>query len=168
MKTTTSKLLFISSIILALLLFRECSSKDCSAFEEPKGLISDATANSLEEGYKLKENIKNEIILGAGGTVIQDNREVWFELEEIENYIKYVKNSSDSLGYENLGLRVYFGAKEVDGVIKNTAFFVPTYSGNLDGEDEDPTDDDLTANPRAPGINSLNMGDPGMTEFVFP
>lgn len=166
MKNLTSKSLLLIILILAFFLFKGCdNNQNCNCdYDIPQGLISDNTANAYEEAYKLKEMQKNEIIAGAGYPTINDNREVWFKLDEIENYIKYVKENADSLGLENLGLRVYFGAKEdTNGIIKNTAFFVPTHD-----ETTRSPQDSISARINTPGIKKLNMGDPGVTEFETP
>ena len=165
MKNVTLKSLVILILILLFLAFKGCNPKQNSNnYQIPQGLITDSIANIYEEAYKQKELEKNEIILGADHTPIDDYREVWFELEEVENYIKYVKHNADSLGLENLGLRVYFGAKEDgNGTIKNTAFFVPTHD-----ETTRSPQDSTSARTNTPIIKKLNMGDPGMTEFETP
>ena len=162
MKNLTTKSLLLIILILLFFVFKGCNpNQNCNDYEIPQGLITDSIADIYEEAYKLKESQKNEIILGAGYTPIDDYREVWFKLDEVENYIKYVKQNADSLGLENLGLRVYFGAKEdSNGVIKNTAFFVPTHD-----ETTRSPQDSTSARTNTPTIKKLNMGDPGMTEF---
>ena len=155
MNNLATKSLLIICIALAFLLFRECeSNKECREFEEPEGLITDAEANQLEDNYTAK--------VEAGNISLNDTREVYFDFDELEDYVKYVKHQSDSLGYTNLGMRVYFGSKQANGTMETTVFFVPTNSETTRAQDAP------NERVRSRDIKQLNMGDPGMTDFVYP
>ncbi|AUC83146.1 hypothetical protein [Lacinutrix sp. Bg11-31] len=181
MKNLASKSLFIICIALAVLLFKECEANknsDCN-YEDPTGLITQVEAELKEETFKKKEMLKNNVLLqvlnndldnqdaimqleirkqqlaAANIPVGGENREVWFDLENLENYINYVKTKSTELGYENLGLRVYFAAKE-DGNVKTTVFFAPTYREGVRGAEDD---------QNTVGIDRLNFGNSGMPAF---
>ncbi len=167
MKNLASKSLFIICLVLALLLFKECQSgKDCSqVYQEPIGLITDTIANQYEEAFKLKESIKNEIIASTNNPVVEDYREVWFDLDELDNYIKYVRKNADTLGLEDLGMRMYFGAKQdASGIVKNTVFFTPTHSEVTRAPQDNPN----ASRTNTGDVKSLNMGDPGKVEFQYP
>ncbi|WP_397363896.1 hypothetical protein [Olleya sp. R77988] len=165
MKNLTSKTLLIIVLILSFFLFKECSkNEDCNQeYQEPSGLISPEQANILEETYKSNQfAILNEY-LNHNGDVAEDNREVWFELNEIKNYIHYVEEKSKNIeGIDDsgtLGLRIYFGAKKMalkrdkrDNIIRSTLFFVPTFR---EGERA------VESNKNITGISPLNMGSSG-------
>ena len=182
MKNLASKSLLVICIALAVLLFKECEANknnNCS-YEEPTGLITQVEAELKEETFKNKEMLKNNVLLqvlnndldnqdaimqleirkqqlaAANIPVGSENREVWFDLENLENYINYVKTESTELGYENLGIRVYFAAKE-DGNVKTTVFFTPTYREGTRAAVQD--------NSNTPGIDRLNYGSSGMPAF---
>lgn len=164
MKNLTSTTLLIIVLILSFLLFKECNNKDCNMdYKEPSGLITPEKANILEETYKSNQfTILNEY-LNVNGDAAEDNREVWFELDEIKNYIHYVEEKSKNIeGIDDsgtLGLRIYFGAKKMalkrdvrDNIIRSTLFFVPTYR---EGERSTESNKNIT------GINPLNYGSSG-------
>ena len=165
MKNLASKSLLIICVALAVLLFKECeANKNCNQeFEEPNGLITPEKANELEETYKANQfTILNEY-LNVNGDVAEDNREVWFELDEIKNYINYVEENAKNIESIDesgtLGLRIYFGAKQMalkrdkrDNIIRSTLFFVPTYREGLRAAE---------SNKNINGINPLNYGSSG-------
>ncbi|WP_452222750.1 hypothetical protein [Lacinutrix chionoecetis] len=177
MKNIATKSLLIIAIALAILLFQECETNntcDCN-YEDPIGTLTQPEADVKEETFKDKELVKNNVLLHVlnndldnPDVIIQlenlkqqlaasnipvgaENREVWFDLENLENYINYVKTESLELGYENLGLRVYFAAKETDS-ISTTVFFTPTYKEGTRGAED---------NKNTPGLKRLNYGNSG-------
>lgn len=95
----------------------------------PKGLIDTEAARAMELLYVENQyaviNKNNE----SHGDMEPDSRETIFDLDEIENYAAYVRQKSEEMGLKNLGIRVYQGAKEADGKIFTTVFFVPTSEG---------------------------------------
>jgi hypothetical protein len=165
MKNLTSKVLAILCIALSVFLFKQCeANKNCSQeFKDPNGLITPEQANTLEETYKANQfAILNEY-LNVNGDVAEDNREVWFELDEIKNYIHYVEEKSKTIETIDesgtLGLRIYFGAKQMslkrdkrDNIIRSTLFFVPTYREGLRAAE---------SNKNITGIKPLNYGNSG-------
>ncbi len=56
----------------------------------------------------------------------QDCREVLFSLEELQEYLNYVKDESDRQGITSPGIRVYFGAYDNSNSNKATVFLAPT------------------------------------------
>lgn len=104
---------------------------DCSM---PDGIITRQQADEMEELYKANQYqyINNEI------APYMDNREVVFSLKELKSYIRYVESLVPAEEVEDLGLRVYLGAKNVDegGVMvpKTTVFFSPTTTGDLEDD----------------------------------
>ncbi|RAJ18092.1 hypothetical protein [Olleya aquimaris] len=160
MKNVTLTTLFIIVLILSFLLFKECEkSADCN-FDPPTDLITNAEANTYEEAYKTKYENLPEIIAANNGVMPEDVRDVWFDLKVMQDYLNYVKEESEIQGKENPGIRVYFGAKEIDGQLKNTVFFSPTYREAE--RDPEPSD-----NKNNYDIQSYNYGNAGMppTEY---
>ena len=158
MKNLTTKSLLIIVLVLSFLLFQECNNKAC-AFGDPTDLITNAEADALEENYKNKYQNLPEIIASNNGVMPQDVRDIWFDLETLQNYLNFVKEESDNLEYENPGIRVYFGAKKTDGKLKNTVFFTPTNRETTrQGDDE---------NNNSYKIKSLNYGNAGMPPKEF-
>lgn len=39
----------------------------------------------------------------------EDSNAVWFSVEELENYIEYIKSKGEKTGYDVNGIRIYFG-----------------------------------------------------------
>lgn len=130
---------------------------------EPNGLISVAEADVLEEHYKdVFYGLFNEGNMpynGYDGAV----RYIWFDLDEIKKYIVYIEQNAQENGYDNLGLRVYLGAKDQlgqDGEVypRQTVFFVPTTnpSGGSDVAD----------NLNIVNAKRLNLGGAGIPDSV--
>src|SRR5690606_14508146 len=72
--------------------------------KKPKKCISVKEARKLEKNYveTIEKTLKKE--LGC-----EECREFWWSLEEIEEYIDYVKSEAKEKGYKNQGLRFYLG-----------------------------------------------------------
>lgn len=105
-----------------------CIDGDDDITEMPTGLITPQTADEMEELYVSNQYaVLNKALIAAGDNQ-PDSRETWFSIEEMERYIAYVKRASDSLGYKNLGIRIYqAGKKERNGKIYTTVFLTPTH-----------------------------------------
>lgn len=72
--------------------------------KKPKGCITVEEARELQKNYVDKIEKTLEKSLGC-----QECREFWWSIEEMEEYIKYVKKKARKKGYKNLGLRFYLG-----------------------------------------------------------
>ena len=72
--------------------------------KKPKKCISVKEAKMLEKNYV--DTIEKALEKSQG---CQECREFWWSLEELEDYIKYVKKKAKKKGYKNLGLRFYLG-----------------------------------------------------------
>ena len=60
----------------------------------------------------------------------EDTREFWWSVEELEEYLKYVKKQSRKQGIDNPGIRIYFGAYQLSKCKSKkgyaTLFLAPT------------------------------------------
>ncbi len=141
--------------------------KDCS---EPSGAISEAKATTMQTDYTANQHLfinagLSENYPGSG----EDNREIWFSIEEIEQYICFAKKESIIKGFTLSGLRVYLASKRIpdgttkiitDSIPRTTVFFVPTHFETnpiIRGYIEDNGANNKDTN----GIKPLNMGDSG-------
>ncbi|MBU2951836.1 hypothetical protein KO493_14140 [Tamlana agarivorans] len=97
--------------------------------KKPNGLITIDEAKDLNNNWtKFRQGAVDSASARQGRK--KDNRSTSWDLDEVENYIAYAKNQSDSLGYNMTGLRVYLGVygKNQGQAKKNlsTMFMVPT------------------------------------------
>ncbi|MDO5969117.1 hypothetical protein Q4Q35_04785 [Flavivirga aquimarina] len=93
-------------LIIIALLFQSCLDKPkTKKIDRPKQAIDYEYANALEEEFKKTRGDTINKYLN-----IRDTREFWFDLDELKKYIAYVEQEADSLGYKNLGIRIYKGA----------------------------------------------------------
>ena len=113
-------------LIIMTLFFQSCKEKPKTPkIEAPEQTIDYKYANSLEEEFK---NTRGALIKKY--LEIEDSREFWFELEKLKEYIAYVEQEAETLGYNNLGIRIYNGAYPKDKKYPHpgysTVFLVPT------------------------------------------
>ncbi|GAA4270167.1 hypothetical protein [Hyunsoonleella aestuarii] len=96
---------------------------------KPSGVISIAEADSLNNNWTKFRKVAVDSAAKKQGRN-KDNRWAAWSLDDIENYISYAKNQSDSLGYDMTGIRIYLGVygKNAGQTKKNltTMFMVPT------------------------------------------
>ena len=139
------------------------SQEETIEVQKPAQAISMKKAKTLQQEYiSTRANLLNNLLQAKGTIQGEDVRDVWYDLEVIEQYIAYVKAEAKKKGYENLGLRVHLGAYPNEEGYHNpgntTFFFVPTYqntsaSKNLVYKNSD--------NITAEGIDALNYGQGG-------
>ncbi|NRB59132.1 MAG: hypothetical protein HRU50_04230 [Winogradskyella sp.] len=93
---------------------------------QPKGLITPAEAQRLNDAYSSRHNLISQDI-----TKRDDNRSSWVSLEDLKAFIEYAENQAKDLGYEMNGIRIYSGAYPTDNgqAGYTTAFLVPTTKG---------------------------------------
>ncbi|NER13921.1 hypothetical protein GWK08_10750 [Leptobacterium flavescens] len=140
---------------------------------KPKKLITKDEAIALED-YWLKT--RGKAIEGACG--YQDCREYWYSLNDLQDYIDYVKKKAKKKGYKtkDLGLRIYLGTypptkDKHDGL--STVFLAPTVKksqppksqgkdGSTDGDDDQENIYDIEPlNKGGNGWPPNNYGDGG-------
>ena len=152
MKFTYLKLI----ALVAIFTLASCNFSSKKEFKKPNGLITNEQANKMEETYKANQHKAINSFLSQNGVDVIDNREVWFSLEELENYIEYVKQESKKQELEDLGIRVYFGAKKNErNEVKSTIFFFPTHNNSNSATRA------AAANSNSYGIQGLNYGSSG-------
>ncbi|MFA7447545.1 MAG: hypothetical protein WCY77_03840 [Weeksellaceae bacterium] len=136
--------------------------------EDPVGLVSVADAKVMEDHYKNEfYGILNEIKGGQYPGYDGPVRDIWFDLDELKQYIAYVENYAASNGYSDLGLRVYMGAKDElgqDGQVypRQTIFFVPTTRISDTGQGG--VGQDGFQDQNLLGIDRLNYGNAGIPD----
>ncbi len=139
------------AIILLLLITSSCSCLRWNG-EQPQGLISPEKADTLGMNYEKNQyryingSIANDSIIYGEETIFSreskpfpinkknkqhsiqlDNLDTWFSFNEIVRYLTMAQKHADSMGYKNLGIRIYLGSYIKDGKPKTTVFLVATY-----------------------------------------
>ncbi len=93
----------------------------------------------------------------------EDSRQFWWSVEELEEYLKYVKKKSKKQGILNPGIRFFFGAypksKCNAGQGHSTLFLAPTGAvpKNL-GKGDDSNEEEEEENPNNYEIEPFNRG----------
>lgn len=93
---------------------------------KPNQLISKEFAKQLNVNYN-----KKRASLTAKKAQKEDANAIWYSLEELENYIHYIKTNGAKDGYNVDGIRFYFGVypddeKHGEKAGLTTLFLVPT------------------------------------------
>lgn len=83
---------------------------------------------SVDDARQLHDNwvATREPVITQSRGGNQDTREVMWSVEELEEYLDYVKTESKKAGYSKPGIRVYFGAHNENNNDRATVFFAPT------------------------------------------
>ncbi|NAS30064.1 hypothetical protein GTQ40_03695 [Flavobacteriaceae bacterium R38] len=108
---------------ISFLVLYSCQ-KPIDPIEKPKKTISIKEAKQLQDNY-----IRTRSVILKDTFGYEDSREVWFSLEELEQYLSYVKQEATKKGYQDLGVRIYFGANDPTEKRKfglSTVFLAPT------------------------------------------
>jgi len=93
--------------------------------KKPKKCISVEEAKELQKVWCDTRTPEIDKCMG-----FEDAREFWWDLEELMNYLKYVRKKSRKMGIDNPGVRLYLGAYPAEKCKMErgyaTAFFAPT------------------------------------------
>ncbi|NCO63730.1 MAG: hypothetical protein GW839_07565 [Flavobacteriales bacterium] len=126
---------FLLGIILgALVTYFFCARQpktedDGVKIVKPKGVITIEEAKELNANWTLYRKKAVDSAAQKQGRSQDDSSTLW-SLKDIEDYLVYAKNQSDSLGYDMTGLRVYLSVygKNAGQAKKDltTMFIVPT------------------------------------------
>lgn len=109
----------------------------------PRGIISAQEAKTLSDNWtNLRASANNE----AAGQ--PDNRSSWYSLEDMQNFLNYIKDNNKDVN----GVRFYLGVQtaKADPKGMTTVFMVPTQEKdgkNIDIEGADGMDDGVKGNP---------------------
>lgn len=101
---------------------------------KPKKCISVIDAKGLQKHWR---DSRGKEIKKAQG--YEDSCEFWYSVEELEEYLKYVKEKSAEQGINNPGIRIYFASypKKENKKSYSTVFFAPTKEKNSEALAED-------------------------------
>ena len=126
--------------------------------ERPKKCISVEEARKQQDEW-VKTRGK-EIARGQG---YEDTREFWYSLDELQEYLDYVREKSKAQGVEKPGIRFYLGAYSGSNGKKgySTIFLSPTKGTSEDtenfGENSDPNNYEIEP------LNTVTGGHPPTT-----
>ncbi|SFN59589.1 hypothetical protein [Salegentibacter flavus] len=105
-------------LVITVALFSFLNKEDKS--ELPSKTITHEAAKEMQDRYV---ETRYEIITSQLGP---DTREFYWSLEDLEQYLAYVKKESQKQGVKNPGIRIYLGAYGEEKGGKTTLFFSPT------------------------------------------
>lgn len=112
--------------LLTILVFQSCSEVP-QKHDAPRQLITNKEAKELNDNYN---NTRHRLI--SSSIQKEDANAIWYSLEELENYIYYIKTEGKNKGYNVDGIRFYLGAysnnpeKYNDKANMTTIFLTPT------------------------------------------
>ncbi len=93
--------------------------------KRPEKCISVEEAKELQDTWCCTRTPEIDKCIG-----FEDTREFWWSVEELQEYLKYVKKKSRKQGIDNPGIRIYFGAYPKEkckmGKGYSTVFLAPT------------------------------------------
>lgn len=126
----------------------------------PSQLITKQEAIQLCANYK---NLRSNVVSAAIG--FDDANAIWYSLEELENYIAYVKSEAATKNYVVDGIRLYLGVYPKDTNLgnkseKTTIFLTPT------GRKEIDNDIVLTSSADISDIAPMNFGTMGHPPII--
>ncbi|MCK8523388.1 hypothetical protein M0D21_17535 [Aquimarina sp. D1M17] len=126
---------------------------------KPKKCISIEDAKELQQAWCDTRTPEIDKCLG-----FEDTREFWWSVEELMEYLKYVKRKSRKQGIDNPGVRIYFGAYPETKCKMNrgyaTVFFAPTGAPAGTGKDGDSAQNNYDIEP-------YNFGGLGSPPVVY-
>lgn len=92
---------------------------------------------SVEEARKLHDNwveSREGVISQSRSNQEVDCREVVYTVDELQEFLDYVREESDNQGIKNPGIRIYFAAYKGTNNDRATVFLAPTKGGESDSE----------------------------------
>ena len=112
---------------------------------KPAKCISVDSAKELHNNWRASRGIDIEKSLG-----FEDAREFLFSVEELQQFLDYVKSASLAEGINNPGIRVYLGSYDNNLNNKATVFFSATNgvdSGAQNNYNVDPLNKGISGHP---------------------
>lgn len=160
--------IILGFVIGAILTYKFCPREAVDtlyiSYKTPKDTITVRQATKLSDNWAKYNPTEMDSLIEVEGSK-KVTRSVWWSLKDVNEYLIYAKEKSDSLGYNMTGIRVYLGnyGKNVDASKKNrnTMFIVPTGNKNKSKASSlsvflPPTDNDIPAPPLNDGTGSGN------------
>lgn len=131
---------------------------------KPKGVIPSGQAKKLNDNWTaFREAAVDSAAKKQGRN--KDDRSTWWSIDDIENYIAFAKNQTDSLDYSITGIRVYLGVygDNAGRTKKNlsTMFLVPTVKKNTIQASMNPFNMFVQKGDDCPECEPLNDGQGG-------
>ena len=127
---------------------------------KPQQLISVETAKLLNSNYNAK---RADLHLKAIGK--EDANAVWYSLDELENYIEYIKNEGEQQGLAIDGIRFYLGVypeTETKGKAGYTTIFLsPTKASSVEEYKTTELEINVGVSQDITSIEPLNFGSMG-------
>ena len=96
---------------------------------KPANCISVVEAKSLRNNWETSRGASLSSSRGA-----EDTSDFTFSLEEMEEFLGYVKEESKKQGITNPGIRVYFAAYNARDTNQATVFLAPTKGTEADSD----------------------------------
>ncbi|MEX0997756.1 MAG: hypothetical protein WDZ45_11960 [Flavobacteriaceae bacterium] len=96
---------------------------------KPSKCISVDAARALQDNWVATRQPEIDRTLGY-----TDAREVFYSVEELEEFLNYVKEESKKQGITNPGIRIYFSAYNDAKSNKATVFLAPTVSDDKNSD----------------------------------
>jgi len=122
--------------------------------KKPKKCIKVKEARELQDAWCNTRTPEIDRCLG-----FQDHREFSWSVDELMEYLKYVKKKSKKMGIDDPGVRLYFGAYPKEKCKMNkgyaTVFFAPT------GDPAEEPGKDGGSSPNNYKIDAFNLGSAG-------
>ena len=128
--------------------------------EKPKKCLSVEGAKALQKKWELSR------ALDIGRSLeYRDTREFWYSVEELQEYLNYVKKQSAVQGVKDPGIRIYFGAYPKSSTKKSyaTIFLAPTKGRSTPLEGEEGTSASADNNYDIDPLNESSAGMPPVT-----
>lgn len=98
---------------------------------KPNKCISVQEARTLQDNWA---NTRGVSIQNSRGE--EDSREVVYSVEELEEFLAYVKSQSSKKGITNPGIRIYFASYNDNKSTRSTVFLSATDSGDANSNND--------------------------------
>jgi len=100
-------------------------------------MIKPSKCITVQEAKDLQDNWVNSRGVSIQNTRgEEDSREVVYSVEELEEFLAYVKSESSKKGINNPGVRIYFAAYNDAKSTRATVFLSATDSGDANSNNE--------------------------------
>ncbi|HBL78667.1 MAG: hypothetical protein CL527_00100 [Aequorivita sp.] len=114
-----------SAFLIVFTTLLPINQKPISIMSKPSKCITVDKARELQDNWVATRAVDIERAMGSN-----DTREFLFSLEELQEFLDYVRAESKKQEITNPGVRIYFGAYDNDTTDKATCFLAPTVGIN--------------------------------------